>query len=65
MEIEKTIIKDGYIGKIIYHSNYFDRPASKRYTLIIEKDGKHVINRSNFTCSGAEIFFYRWVNKQK
>jgi len=65
MDIQKTLNKNGYIGKIIYHSNYFTSPPSKRYSLTIEKEGKTFINRYNFTRSGAETFFNRWVDKQK
>ena len=65
MEIQKILNKNKYIGKIIYYSNNFNCPASKRYALTIEKDGKIFINRSNFTYSEAETFFNRWVNKQK
>ena len=65
MEVQKILRESGYTGKIIYNSNYFEIAPSKRYTLIIEKDGKEFINRSHLTGSGAETLFYRWVAKQQ
>lgn len=64
MEVQKILEKDGFTGKIIYDPSLFNLAASKRYTLIIEKDGKELIHRSNMTGSGAETWFYRWVDKK-
>lgn len=63
MTTQKVLEKNGYLGKIIYDPSLFDLAASKRYTLIIEKDGKEYIHRNNITGSGAETLFNRWVDK--
>ena len=64
MEVQKILEKDGFTGKVIYDPTQFNLAASKRYTLIIEKDGKELIHRSNMTGSGAAMWFYRWVDKK-
>ena len=64
MEPQEILEKDGFIGKIVYDSSLFDLAASKRYVLIIERDGKELIHRSNMTGSGAKTLFQRWVDKK-
>lgn len=62
---KEILIEKGYKGTIEYHENYFYYQASKRYSLIIEKDGRQYKNKNNLTGSGAKTEFYRWVAKQK
>lgn len=64
MKVEEILTKDGYTGTIKYHNECMEYPASKKYSLTIEKAGKLFINQFGLTCSGAKTKFNRWVNKQ-
>ena len=65
MNIER-INDSGYDIEIIYQPFFDDSTAkSKRYQLIIRKDGAEFINRYGLTRGCAISFYQRWIEKKK